>query len=261
MENNNYLKGDMLLFILVLVCLVFIKMSFGKELMMRSSLISNVSNTHILDMSKVDNRVNFKIRAKCDKVLTNPRSYICYSYENKGPLFNIYTLDDRVNQGNEKKRMDFIDDKRIVAKYRSNKECFKNNNDDLGHLKPDADADWSKDSLKYTYLMSNIVPQPANINRHIISEWEKFERASTLLGVTVVITGTDYYKRRYLDKNKKCTKLTKDFYKAIFAKNHNGRYYPIVLFVAYRRGERVKQYTNPGEIYRFLLRRNIYIFK
>ena len=262
MEDKEYLKKNMFLFILILISIILIKFTFGKELVMDNKLLtSSIENIHVLDMNKVDSRVDFKIRAKCDKVLTNPRSYICYSYENKGPLFNIYTLDDRVNQGNAKKRLNFIEDKRLIAKYRSNRDCFKDTGDDLGHLKPDADADWSKSSLKYTYLMSNVVPQPANINRHIVSQWEKFERDSTLLGVTIVITGTDYYKRRYLDKDNKCTKLTKDFYKAIFAKNHNGRYYPIVLFVAYRRGEKVKQYTNPGEIYRFLLRRNLYIFK
>lgn len=261
MNDEEYLKSNILIFIIVMLTVVMIKFTFGKELKMQSFSKENIESIHILDMNKVDHRVHFKLKAHCDKVLVNPRSYICYSYENKGPLFNIYTLDDRVNQGNQKQRLNFIDDKRLIAKYRSNKECFKNNNEDLGHLKPDADADWSRSSLKYTYLMSNIVPQPSNINRHIISKWEEFERASVMLGTTIVITGVDYYKNRYLNKDSKCTKLTKDFYKVIFAKNHNGRYYPVVMFVVYRRGERVKQCTNPGEIYRFLLRRKIYIFK
>ena len=250
---NNGTERYSVLFFIISIFLLFTTNLFGYEPYGKRWL-----NMKILDMNKVDKRVNLRIEARCDQVLTNPGSYICYDYKFKGPLFNIYTADNRVNKVNLKHRLKFRPDKRIPVEYRSDIRCFANNDYDLGHLKPDADADWSVKSLKYTYLMSNVVPQPSKINRYVISKWEDVERDMTKVGVIIVITGADYYNSQHLNNDHNCTSLPKDYYKIIFVKNSDGKYYPNMMFVAYKYGK-VKFYSKERYIYNFLRRRGIKI--
>ena len=188
--------------------------------------------------------------------------YICYDYKAKSPRFNVYIIDKKVNEVNLKKRLDFRPDSRIPLKFRDPIKCFKHNDYDLGHLEPDADVDYNKSALMHTYLMSNIVPQPSYINRVIIANWEKFERYLTYTGKVVVITGADYYKNGYLNDDPFCSKIPKDFYKALFVfSNITHRYEPfLVLFT--RNNDLHKTYVlrSRTDIQRFLRKRKIYYY-
>ena len=219
------------------------------------------NNERIIDLHKVNKDIHLKIKVECDKVLNNSKGCIAYSYENKGPLFNAYIVDSDTKQHSKKPHLHYTNDRRIPIKHRTNKECFKGTNEDLGHLEPHFNMSTSITDFKHTYLMSNVAPRPAHITRLISKEWEKFEKEKAQEGTIAVITGVNYYKNDHLNNNPECGKLTKDFYKVVFAKDHKGEYSSVALFAAYRKNEKVIHHTEPDEIYDFLSRRGIHIVK
>ena len=213
----------------------------------------------IMDMRKVEPKTPLIFNVSCSQVLKNMDGYICYSYSDKSPRFNIYAINERVNKINLKKRLNFKADKRIPREYRNPIKCFKHNDYDLGHLEPDADVDFNKSAMYHTYLMSNIVPQPSYINRYVISKWEAFERALTFTGTVVMITGADYYKSKYFN-NKNCSKLPKDYYKVYFVYDNIIKRFEPFLLIYTKNNTTHKVYSTHRKSYiiNFLKKRKIY---
>lgn len=234
--------------ILIILLLLFIIVSFAVA-----------SNFKYISLSNINPKVKLTLTVKCDELLKDPNGYICYSYKAKSPLYNVYVINYKVNLINLKKRLKFKPDDRIPSVYRNPIKCFSHNDYDLGHLEPDADADYNKSILAYTYLMSNIVPQPSFINRKIISNWERIERSLTQLGNVIVITGAVYYKRSYLNKDKKCSLLPKGFYKVFLLYDTYVKHYNPILMLYVNNKRIVSIITNRRRIKDFLLKRKIRI--
>jgi len=207
---------------------------------------------------KIDKRMShLNILASCDKILYYPEQARCYSYKYKGDLFNVYLIDSKVDKINLKKRLSFRHDPNIPLNKQASVKCYRKSGYDLGHLMPDADADYNKTILATTYYLSNVVPQPPYINRHIIANLEKMERTLADYKPIVIITGAHYYKNRYLKNNPRCINLPEYYYKIFLINYYSDRYKPILVFKIYSKNAKVIEYTTKRKIDDFLRKENI----
>jgi len=113
----------------------------------------------------------------CDKVLTDTFT-ICYNYKRKSALA-VYTevTAKTVDLLNIDPRPPFFTDKRLDKKVATSTKDYTGTGYDRGHLgASDASHDWSKETLKATYSMANIVPQTKRANRYKFVSLEKLER-------------------------------------------------------------------------------------
>jgi len=135
--------------------------------------ISSLSATEITD---------FINKRKCDQIINKEIYTVCYSYKYKGALGGWTRLDGKkVNVVNIKKRPRFYEDKSIPKKYRTKYSDYTGvgRTWNRGHfIIADADADYSRKSLKLVYDMSQIQPQAAKVNQ---KTWLKVERYGRLL--------------------------------------------------------------------------------
>jgi endonuclease G len=118
----------------------------------------------------------------CDRVLENDGLYkTCYSDHYKGAKYIAFSLDGKlVNESNIEKRPRFYDDLNIPKQFRSTYADYANDTYQRGHIFEDASADYSVDSLKAVYRMSNIVPMEAKVNMSK-SAWSGVERYGRML--------------------------------------------------------------------------------
>lgn len=140
-------------------------------------------------------------KQRCDQIIDHHYYQVCYSYWAKGAVYVGYWLDgSKVSTPNDiKKRPRFYPDPAVPAAYRTTPSDYTRNewHADRGHLAPDADFDWSRQSLHAVYAMSNIVPQYYVLNRKIWSKAERYERyVARKLGRVLVINGVVYDSRR-----------------------------------------------------------------
>jgi endonuclease G len=145
-----------------------------KYLMLVLMLFSSISYSQAASFDSRD----------CDQIINHGPITICYDYNMKGAKYVSYTLyGDTVNKLNLSKRPSFRADMAIPEQYRvSPKDYYKNSaHMDRGHLAPDAPFDYSSKVLKSIYVMSNIIPQYDNINRHT---WVKAEITARELAVS-----------------------------------------------------------------------------
>ena len=135
----------------------------------------------------------------CDQVLENDGYFkTCYDYKVKGAKYVAYTIDGSLaNKGNIDERPRFYPDKNIPNQYRSEHSDYIRNRYDMdrGHLAEDASFDYSQRSLNAAYVMSNIIPQHATVNRDK-KAWagvERFGRAiAAKMGKVDVLNGVIY---------------------------------------------------------------------
>jgi len=133
-------------------------------------------------------------RTPCDIVLDKKYYNICYNYDLKGALFVSYLLSgDTVNAVNIINRPSFYEDKSLPKEYESRSSDYRGSGYDRGHLASDASFDYSQDSLKSVYVMSNIIPQYPSVNRYSWSDTEDEERMLAVkYGEVEVIIGVVY---------------------------------------------------------------------
>lgn len=169
-----------------------------------------------------------------DKKL-NKEYYITYfSYKYKGPVATTYTLKaEQVDELNIKKRADFYSDKELPEEYRVTTQDYINTGYDRGHSGSDASFDWSLESLKSTYVLSNITPQVPIVNQRIWAGIETMERYSAKQFGTVDVINIIVYGDQILTKKEgKSEKFAKEleekrigvpsgYYKKIYNKEHN----------------------------------------
>ncbi len=85
---------------------------------------------------------------------------------------------------------DFMADPDIPINYRALPKNYASSGYDRGHLAPDADMDFSFESMEQSYFMSNISPQLAELNRGPWFELESWIRSCILdAGELHVISG------------------------------------------------------------------------
>lgn len=113
----------------------------------------------------------------CDQILDNTYFKTCYSYEQNSALYSISIIKDTlVDTVNIKKRPSFYADDKLPKEHQVKVSDFDKTGFDKGHLQNDANFDYSDDSLKATYAMSNMTLQYPKTNRVSNKIIEKYTR-------------------------------------------------------------------------------------
>lgn len=128
----------------------------------------------------------------CDKILSNDGYFTtCYDYNLKGALYGYLKLyGSNVHSKNIEKRDNFYQDLNIPKEFRTLSGDYTNSGFHRGHsIANDASFDYSEESKKSTYVMSNIVPQYPKTNTKSYLSVENYERfVSVKLGEVEVLT-------------------------------------------------------------------------
>lgn len=132
--------------------------------------------------------------SKCDKIIDKKVFNICYDYSHKSAKAVYYPLDGNlVNAVNIEERMEFYDEPTLPFYQRTTSKDYTHSGYDRGHLCPDADMDYSYETLLQTYSMANVAPQTPTLNRKVWLKGEKYERyVATKLGTVNVINVVNY---------------------------------------------------------------------
>ena len=157
----------------------------------------------------------------CDQILTDTFT-ICYDYERKSPIA-VYTevTAKTVNLLNIDPRPPFFTDKRLDPKVATTTKDYTSTGYDRGHLgASDASHDWSKETLKATYSMANIVPQTKRANRYKFVSLEKLEREMAVKHGVLEMLTLVYFNNRPKVIGKSGLQVPSAFAKIFTAKNH-----------------------------------------
>mgnify|MGYP001245040898 FL=1 len=157
----------------------------------------------------------------CDQILTDTFT-ICYDYERKSPIA-VYTevTAKTVNLLNIDPRPPFFTDKRLDPKVATTTKDYTTTGYDRGHLgASDASHDWSKETLKATYSMANIVPQTKRANRYKFVSLEKLEREMAVKHGVLEMLTLVYFNDRPKVIGKSGLQVPSAFAKIFTAKNH-----------------------------------------
>jgi len=157
----------------------------------------------------------------CDQILTDTFT-ICYDYERKSPIA-VYTevTAKTVNLLNIDPRPPFFTDKRLDSKVATTTKDYTSTGYDRGHLgASDASHDWSKETLKATYSMANIVPQTKRANRYKFVSLEKLEREMAVKHGVLEMLTLVYFNDRPKVIGKSGLQVPSAFAKIFTAKNH-----------------------------------------
>ena len=165
------------------------------------ALSAIIISTSLFALSPASTMINKHFNnSMCDQILDNNGYFkTCYDYNYKGAKFVAYTLSGtKVNLKNLKKKPRFYEDRNLPNKARIKYSDYTRSGYDRGHLAPDAAFDYSQRSLRYTYAMSNIIPQTPTVNQGS-KAWkglEKFGRTlASKLGKINVLNGVVYGKK------------------------------------------------------------------
>jgi len=226
---------------------------------------ANMNNLYTFYTSEWIKETNIVVKGYCDQVINNPKrkpyfEHICYSYKYNGTKFAIYYVTKKSEQVNLKKRLRFMPDRRIPKEHRVYSKCYYNKHYDRGHIAPDADFDYNRHILKYTYYLSNVVPQNPYVNRKVIAEQEAYERhlAMSYSGV-VVIEGIHYTNNWLKDINNTACPRIPDEYIKIFVYKIGNRTF-IKAYLTNDLGK-VKTYYGFRKIRRIATKFGIYLIK
>lgn len=115
----------------------------------------------------------FGVDSECDRLIKRESYVSCYSYVTKGPIWTAYITTDRLAAYRRERINDFKEDEEIPAEYRSTLSDYKGSGYERGHSHPNALADFSEQSQKESFLLSNITPQLAKFNR---TAWKQLEK-------------------------------------------------------------------------------------
>jgi endonuclease G len=160
-------------------------------------------------------------KEKCDQILTDTFT-ICYDFERKSPIA-VYTevTAKTVNLLNIDPRPPFFTDKRLDPKVTTTTKDYTGTGYDRGHLgASDASHDWSKETLKATYSMANIVPQTKRANRYKFVSLEKLEREMAVKHGVLEMLTLVYFNNRPKVIGKSGLQVPSAFAKVFTAKNH-----------------------------------------
>lgn len=131
---------------------------------------------------------NKTITKKNTSELCNSFYVVVYDYKLKAPLFSSALVKERTVD--IPRVDDFRPDNRLLPSQRAELSDYKNSQFDRGHLTPAGDAS-TPEEMNDTFLLSNVVPEPARLNR---IAWKKLEtqiRRQTTT-TTKIVTGAIY---------------------------------------------------------------------
>lgn len=142
-----------------------------------------------------------------------------YNDQTKQPNWVAYRLTARSVSHHTKREEQFEADQLIPKVWRAELSDYQNSGYDRGHLAEFAAMDFSERSAKQSFLLSNISPQRAGLNRHGWAQLEKYVRFwAKAKGELYVYTGVIYRNktpRTFIGQGK--VAVPDYFYKVIYA--------------------------------------------
>lgn len=125
-----------------------------------------------------------------DRLLDKKYFVICYRDSWKTAAWVGYHLDKASLAGNTKRTDDFRPDFDIPEEFRSDLDDYRNSGYDRGHMAPAGAFPASRESMSTTFLLSNMAPQTAHLNRN---RWRILEsevrKVANNVGEVWVFTG------------------------------------------------------------------------
>jgi endonuclease G len=170
------------------------------------------------------------VNQACQKFLApgNPGHadlYLCrdgyvtgYNYQTKQPLWVAYELTGKSVAKKIKRHDDFKADLAVPSQYRAELNDFAHSGYDRGHLAPYASLDFNQHSAKQSFLLSNMSPQKAGLNRQGWAELEKYVRFWAVAKEEIyVYTGPIYKKKSVHETIGNGVAVPDYFFKIIYA--------------------------------------------
>jgi endonuclease G len=159
---------------------------------------------------------------KSDYYLCREGYVVAYNCKTKQANYVISLL-TRSSVNYHRKRINkFLPDKSLPKRCRSELSDYKRSGYDRGHLAPYASMDFSRTSAKQSFLLSNISPQKAGLNRKGWAKLEGYVRFwAKLKGKIFVYTGVIFNKKNKKTIGKNKVAVPNAFYKIIYAPKTN----------------------------------------
>ena len=143
---------------------------------------------------------------------------VAYNCTSKQPNYVVYILTKKSVLKYIKRKNQFSPDLSLPKKCQSQLSDYRKSGFDRGHLTPYASIDFSPRSAKQSFLLSNISPQRAGLNRKGWAKLEQIVRSWAIKKrILYVYTGVifDDDKNKTIGPNKVI--IPKYFYKVIYA--------------------------------------------
>ncbi|AKP74860.1 Nuclease precursor (plasmid) [Piscirickettsia salmonis] len=116
--------------------------------------------------------MKYGVPGKTDQYLCREGYSVGYDYKTKQPKWVAYHLTSQSVSKRIKRHDEFRPDSEIPYKYQAQLSDYKQSGYDRGHLAPYAAMDFDKKSASQSFLLSNMSPQKAGLNRQ---GWAKLE--------------------------------------------------------------------------------------
>ena len=147
---------------------------------------------------------------------------VAYNCDTKQPDYVFYKTDSRTLKS-MKREDNFQADDSLPQQCQSQLSDYKKSGYDRGHMVPYADIDFNKLSADESFLLSNISPQKASLNRQGWAQLESYVRFWTKAKQELYIYTGPVYKNskthKTIGKNK--VVVPEYYFKAIYAPNQN----------------------------------------
>jgi endonuclease G len=156
---------------------------------------------------------------KSDMYLCRDGYLVGYNFKTKEPNWVVYRLTEKSVSAHIKRQNNFAPDLTIPVPYRAELSDYKHSGYDRGHLAPYAAMDFSQESARQSFLLSNMAPQKAQLNRQGWARLESDVRCwAKSLKEVYVVTGVIFKNQtpcKFIGKNK--VAVPDYFYKVIYA--------------------------------------------
>lgn len=138
--------------------------------------------------------------SKVDLYLCRDGYVAGYNYQTKEPTWVAFKLTS-AKVANKNEREDaFREDSDVPFVYRATLSDYKNSGYDRGHLASYASMDFSKKSGYESFLLSNIAPQKAGLNRQGWERLETYERIWANMYQSIYVYTGPIYKKKAIHK-------------------------------------------------------------
>ncbi|MBK2124833.1 DNA/RNA non-specific endonuclease [Fangia hongkongensis] len=159
---------------------------------------------------------------KSDYYLCRDGYVVAYNCTTKQPNYSLYRLTANSVSTKLKRKDDFEPDLSLPKQCRSELSDWRKSGYDRGHLAPYASMDFSRESANQSFLLSNMSPQKAGLNRQGWSKLESFVRFwAKSKGELYVYTGVIFKGKKPKTIGKSKVAVPSAYYKVIYAPKQN----------------------------------------
>jgi len=175
------------------VCLGILLAGCDLSTQKTSSESSNIAQQSQSDQAVCQDFMRYIETNQASRYLCRDGYVVNYNDQTKQPNWVAYRLTARSVANHTEREEQFEADSAIPKAYRAELSDYKKSGYDRGHLAEYASMDFSERSAKQSFLLSNISPQRAGLNRHGWAQLEKYVRFwAKAKGELYVYTGVIY---------------------------------------------------------------------